>query len=654
MRTLLPLAHRILRCGGKTTLLSSGLTFMATVTVTVLLLFTVAANVAFNDRSERTEWRAPEEVSQSEATVIVASHRDFFDQLPVSRIDIAPLENASTDDIPPGLDSVVRPGQVYVSPALAALMAENPESELADRYPGEIVGQIGREGLVHPDELVVVVGHSPDDPAMSMPRIGPDTYGPAFAASFDTGTPAGGYGLYQILMAVATVLMVVPLLIFGAATARLSVERRDQRLATMRLVGATPAQIVGLTVIENVLVAIAGALAGAAMWLAIIPAIARIPIDGGHWFAADLWPGLALFSATVALIPVLVGVAAIAGLRRIVISPLGVARRTSQPRLTVARVAVLAVAVAGFLTVAAMRPGSEMLFGALILGFMAAVLLGFNVAGPWIVQLIGRLFGKFARTPERLLAARRLVADPRSAWRTVAGVALTGFSAGFIALLPIEGIPEDAYGADRLTAFVPSGQAQELAQRVEAESSHAISVTSDDMSGSYAIVTVDISSGNTEAARTELSQITNGAMIEHINDWAVEGQLMNTSIRTGTIVVLAVSFLTAIVSAAIAGMSSVMARREIYHLMHLSGTPLRVLNRARRQETLLPLLIMGLGSIGIGMTLASPFSTAFGTDPIGVAILAITVTVGFAGVILASAASRPLLRSVVTSATIRE
>ena len=48
-----------------------------------------------------------------------------------------------------------------------------------------------------------------------------------------------GSGEYVLLAQIATVILVVPVVTLGGAAARLAVARRDQRLAALRLVGAT-------------------------------------------------------------------------------------------------------------------------------------------------------------------------------------------------------------------------------------------------------------------------------------------------------------------------------------------------------------------------------------------------------------------------------
>jgi hypothetical protein len=70
-----------------------------------------------------------------------------------------------------------------------------------------------------------------------------------------------------------------------------------------------------------------------------------------------------------------------------------------------------------------------------------------------------------------------------------------------------------------------------------------------------------------------------------------------------------------------------------------------VLDRARRLETLIPLTVMGGGSIATGVFCASPFAR-LAMSATGVLTLLICVVAGFAGVVAAGALSRPLLRSV--------
>ena len=73
----------------------------------------------------------------------------------------------------------------------------------------------------------------------------------AFRSRADvSGSDSANY--YVTLALVACAVMVVPILTLGGVAARLAAARRDQRLATLRLSGATSGQVVLMTLAEAV------------------------------------------------------------------------------------------------------------------------------------------------------------------------------------------------------------------------------------------------------------------------------------------------------------------------------------------------------------------------------------------------------------------
>ncbi|MDX3387187.1 hypothetical protein PV682_37960 [Streptomyces niveiscabiei] len=66
-----------------------------------------------------------------------------------------------------------------------------------------------------------------------------------------------------------------------------------------------------------------------------------------------------------------------------------------------------------------------------ILVFFAVVFLALSVIGPWVAGVLGRIVSASATPPAPLLAGRRMLDDPTSAWRTVSGLAFAGFVALF-------------------------------------------------------------------------------------------------------------------------------------------------------------------------------------------------------------------------------
>jgi hypothetical protein len=688
---LLDLSRRLALGGDRRGTLAATLTLAAVAVSTVLLLFAVSANLAFQARADREAWRNPPAVDRG-AVAVLAVHKDFVLDQEITVVDLAALRTGAP--APPGLARFPEPGEVWLSPALASLARELPADRLADRYPAPR-GTIGPDGLVHPDELVAIVGHGPDSAALQAGGASVDLFATAPKRIRDfRGGAADATAGYQALALVAGVLMVVPLLVFGGAAARLTVARRDRRLAALRLVGATPGQVVAMTVAEAMIVAFAGAVLGLVLYAVAIPALARIEMAGGGWFVGDLWPGLPVAFGVLLAMPLLAGLSAVVGLRRVVVGPLGVARRETPPRLRFVRVLALLAALAA-VPVIGLGVGIGVVVLILSLAFLAV-----NLVGPWVVAVIGQITARTARTPERLLAGRRLMDDPRSAWRTVGGVALTGYVAGFIALLaPAADLLGDPSNAE-LRVGVPAARVDTVAAAARDRLARAGITARVEVSGSGKEKTlrvlpaaggrgVETGAGSgagpgagagagsgedrggrrrgdareggagtgpgagevwwidpalVDRTRTALHGLVPGRSAVTSADESVFPALLLRDIRTGTVIVLTVSFLVAIASSGITAASSVLDRRQTYALLRLAGTPLRVLDRARGQETLIPLTIMGGGAILVGMFCATPF--VYGTiSPAGVLTLAICVAVGFGGVVLAGALSRPLLRS---------
>jgi acyl CoA:acetate/3-ketoacid CoA transferase beta subunit len=120
-----------------------------------------------------------------------------------------------------------------------------------------------------------------------------------------------------------------------------------------------------------------------------------------------------------------------------------------------------------------------------------------------------------------------------------------------------------------------------------------------------------------------------------------------TEVSTAT---LGLSFLVAAASAGLTAAANVLDRRRVYGLLRLAGTPLKVLDRARRRETALPLVVLAGGTIGMGVYGAYQLNeladVSFNTS--GGLQLAVCVTVGAGAMFAAVGGSRPLLRRVTT------
>lgn len=239
--------------------------------------------------------------------------------------------------------------------------------------------------------------------------------------------------VYQALAAIALVLLVVPLTNLGGAAARLSARRRDERLSTLRLLGVTPMGVSVATVIESVLVAASGAVAGAVVHLATAPLVGLIPFRGTALGTdAVMLSPLGILAVVGGVLLVAAG-SAVLGLRRVIVSPLGVRMRTTvstvhwfRAIIGISVLALVFVLVKVFPSVAGLAVTITVLAG-----LFAVALAVLNVIGPWVLKVSASRQLRRAERADRLLAARLVLDSPKAAWRQVSGIAMASFMAVF-------------------------------------------------------------------------------------------------------------------------------------------------------------------------------------------------------------------------------
>ncbi len=239
--------------------------------------------------------------------------------------------------------------------------------------------------------------------------------------------------IYHALAAIALVLLVVPLLTLGGAAARLSARRRDERLSTLRLLGVTPAGVVLATVVESALLAAVGALAGLVLHILLVPLVGLIPFRGAALGAGAVFvPVPTTLAILVGIVLLAAGSAAI-GLRKVVISPLGVRTRAvvAKPHWMRAVITVVAL-VAAFVLISLVPSAASMLPTIIVLTAVFAIAFAvLNVIGPWVLGIQARRRLRRADRPDQLLSARTVLESPKAAWRQVSGIAMASFIAVF-------------------------------------------------------------------------------------------------------------------------------------------------------------------------------------------------------------------------------
>ncbi|MEV4167567.1 FtsX-like permease family protein [Nonomuraea dietziae] len=468
--------------GGREAAVRLALVATAVAMGVTVLLSTVALFNAFQVTAGRPCWEcttgsAPggRALGATPGAVLWNHRQDSYAGRPIKRLDVAVLDARTPTPTVPGVPALPGAGRYYVSPALAELMDAVPREQLADRFPGARAGLIGRAALSGPDDLVVVVGQTPDGLAAMAGTVAVDAVAATPVADDTTALYEHGFGI-------AAIGLIFPLLVLVGTATRLAAARLEARFAAIRLAGATARQISAIASVDAALGALLGTLAGIAVFQALRPALAGVAITGSRFFPDMVAPTALQYAAVIAGVPLAAAGAALWSLRRVRITPLGAARevRASAPGWW--RVLPLLAGLGLF--AGPVFAGGDDPNAVLVDVGLALIMVGLVVAGPWLTMLAARLAARVTSGAATLLAAQRLAADPKSAFRSVNGIVLAVFIGTAVAgIVPAVVSGQTAAGGGTLKEVIrvsfgyghaaeglplPPGTASELLAKVRA------------------------------------------------------------------------------------------------------------------------------------------------------------------------------------------
>ncbi len=576
----------------------------------------------------------------------------------VIRVHVAAL--GPRPPVPPGVDRLPGPGELVVSPALAELLRTAPADELGNRFPGRVVGTIRPEGLIAPGELVGIIGQTPEQ----MEK----THGAKQIRGIEQpGERLDLKEFWGILFGLLGVLIVGPVVVFISMATRIGGARREQRFAALRLIGATRGQTAVLAATEAGAAAAAGVLLGWLGFQALRPVVAG-QVTLGHGtpiFVEDLRPPTGQALLVMAAVLVLAVATTLVALGPAQLTPLGVRQRVGRRRPSAWRLLPLALGTLGSWQAAqlgndpAYAENPHPFLNLLTILAPLTTLVGLFLAGAWACMWISRGLARVSRGATMLIVARRIAADPYSAFRSVSGAALAIYVATQIGLVSahersidtenrslldhgvvavhVQGAPEGSL------APLMSGGSEVVVARLGA--GHQIVVSCADLArvtevtcplpeeaGDHAardmfrmekifnpagfsepgpqtpelrIQTLFIRTDGTAAAEERLRTLAavtvpySRSMSER--DFAAQAA---ASTATWDIVlppVIVLVLLIAACSLTVAAVNGVMERRRPFALLRASGVRLGQLRRIVLLETGAPLALTALGSAGIAM-----------------------------------------------------
>ncbi|NEE40294.1 ABC transporter permease, partial [Streptomyces sp. SID7982] len=133
--------------------------------------------------------------------------------------------------------------------------------------------------------------------------------------------------LLIVLTVMVCVVLLVPVAIFIATAVRFGGDRRDRRLAALRLVGADVRTTRRIAAGEAMFGALLGLLLGLAFFLVGRLFVGSVEIWDVSAFPADLVPDPRLALLIVVAVPLTAVLVTLVAMRSVVIDPLGVVRR---------------------------------------------------------------------------------------------------------------------------------------------------------------------------------------------------------------------------------------------------------------------------------------------------------------------------------------
>ncbi|MCX5311008.1 ABC transporter permease [Streptomyces sp. NBC_00154] len=441
----LGLGIRFASSGGREGWTRTALTAVGVGLGVALLLVASSVPHLLDQRAGRDQARAEARVSRddtvpkSDSTVLRISTESEYRGRSVGGFLMRP--EGAHPVTPPGVANLPGPDEMVVSPALEELLGSPEGSLLKERLPYRITGTIDDQGLTSPSELLYYAGSDTLTPAAGGHRL---------AGYGDQAPPEPLSPVLIVLVIMICVVLLVPVAIFIATAVRFGGDRRDRRLAALRLVGADIRMTRRIAAGEALFGAVLGLLTGLVLFLVGRQFMGAVEVWDFSAFPADLVPAPWLAAMIAVAVPVAAVLVTLTALRSVVIEPLGVVRNSRSRRrrfwwrllMPVAGVAVLAL-TGKVDENTAVNPYP-------IAGGAVLVLVGLALLLPWLVEAcVNRLHG--GPLPWQL-ATRRLQLSSGTASRAVSGITVA--VAGAVALQMLFAAMGDDF--NRVTGQDPS------------------------------------------------------------------------------------------------------------------------------------------------------------------------------------------------------
>ncbi|MFE7272394.1 ABC transporter permease [Streptomyces sp. NPDC057623] len=396
--------------------------------VALLLLTTAVPNMQ-TVRHDRESARADIDYSytdlkKSDRTLVVADVDTDFHEKDIRGRALEP--EGARAPLPPGLAEFPAVGEMVVSPALKTLLESDDAKLLRERLPERIVGTIGESGLIGSHELAFFRGGDGLAPHIDGARVARiDRFGDTSPGEAQTDP------VLLLLVLVVFVALLMPVAVFIAAAVRFGGERRDRRLAALRLVGSDSRMTRRIAAGEALAGAVLGLVFGTVFFLIGRQIAGSVEVFGVSVFPSYLNPSPVLALLVGLAVPAAAVLVTLFAMRGVVIEPLGVVRTAKPARRRLWWRLLLPLGGLAMLWPMVGQGSDNGTFNEfLVTGGVLLLLIGVTTLLPWVVEAVVARLGSGGVAWQ--LAVRRLQLSSGTAARMVNGVAVA--VAGAIAL----------------------------------------------------------------------------------------------------------------------------------------------------------------------------------------------------------------------------
>ncbi|MFF7374272.1 ABC transporter permease [Streptomyces massasporeus] len=427
----LTMGARFALAGGREGWTRSLLTAVGVGLGVALLLLTTAIPSALAERDRREEARSDhtfgqQEIPKADDTLMVVDADTTFRDLDVRGRLLEP--EGARAPLPPGVAEFPAAGEMVVSPALKELLASEDGKLLRERLDYRIAGTIGEQGLVGSQELAYFAGGKGLAKLLEGPASGAriDHFGNDDLGSSDPWDP-----VLLLLVLVVFVVLLMPVAVFIAAAVRFGGERRDRRLAALRLVGSDSRMTRRIAAGEALAGSVLGLVLGTGFFLLGRELAASAEVFHVSVFPSYLNPSPVLAVLVALAVPAAAVLVTILALRGVVIEPLGVVRTAKPARRRLWwRLLLPLGGIALLYPMIGQGDDGGNFNQYLVVGGVMLLLVGVTALLPWVVETVVARLGSGGVAWQ--LAVRRLQLSSGAAARMVNGIAVA--VAGAIAL----------------------------------------------------------------------------------------------------------------------------------------------------------------------------------------------------------------------------